>query len=176
MGHPGRLTPHSAAVGILLDDVMLHRRRELASGALAPLADSLTADLTWAMSVPPHSPPKARLTRAGGWCPRDGTLLTFHPDRPHEHACRRCLRVFGGDDHYGWWAMGWQLWLAERVLHAAVLNALRPDAHRAAWAAATLGSLARRYLTWPNSDNVLGPSRPFFSTYLESLWLLHLCL
>ena len=30
------------------------------------------------------------------------------------------------------------------------------------------GSLAYR-------DNVLGPSRPFFSTYLESIWLLQLC-
>ncbi len=28
-----------------------------------------------------------------------------------------------------------------------------------------------RYLSYPNRDNVLGPSRLFFSTYLESIWL-----
>ena len=33
---------------------------------------------------------------------------------------------------------------------------------------------AEQYLSYPNADNVLGPSRPFFSTYLESIWLLQL--
>ena len=27
------------------------------------------------------------------------------------------------------------------------------------------------YLEYPNRDNVLGPSRLFFSTYLESIWI-----
>src|SRR5207302_9450252 len=27
------------------------------------------------------------------------------------------------------------------------------------------------YLDFPNQDNVLGPSRLFFSTYLESIWI-----
>ena len=29
----------------------------------------------------------------------------------------------------------------------------------------------RGYLEYPNRDNVLGPSRLFFSTYLESIWI-----
>jgi hypothetical protein len=31
-----------------------------------------------------------------------------------------------------------------------------------------------QYLAYPNKDNVLGPTRVFFSTYLESIWLLQL--
>ena len=31
------------------------------------------------------------------------------------------------------------------------------------------------YAEYPNRDNVLGPTRLFFSTYLESIWLLQLC-
>src|SRR5262249_12853931 len=38
----------------------------------------------------------------------------------------------------------------------------------------TLETICARYLSWPNADNVLGPGRPFFSTYLESIWVLHL--
>ena len=38
-----------------------------------------------------------------------------------------------------------------------------------------LGALATGDLQWPNQDNALGPTRPFFSTYLESIWLLNLC-
>ena len=31
------------------------------------------------------------------------------------------------------------------------------------------------YESYPNRDNVLGPTRLFFSTYIESIWLLQLC-
>jgi hypothetical protein len=43
-------------------------------------------------------------------------------------------------------------------------------------ATAMLGAMSERYLSYPNEDNALGPTRPFFSTYLESVWLLNLCL
>lgn len=128
------------------------------------------------MAIPLRMPPKARLTRRGGWCPEDGTLLTFNPEAPHEHGCPRCRQSFRGEEHDRWWAMGWQLWLAERVVHAAILFSLRGDETHASWALGTLDTLSDSYLEYPNSDNVLGPSRPFFSTYLESLWLLQMCI
>jgi hypothetical protein len=56
-----------------------------------------------------------------------------------------------------------------------VLYALVGDPAHAAFAARVLDAQADAYLAYPNRDNVLGPSRPFFSTYLESLWLLHVC-
>src|SRR6185437_3414873 len=39
-----------------------------------------------------------------------------------------------------------------------------------------LDGYAERYTDYPNRDNVLGPTRLFFSTYLESIWLLQICL
>src|SRR5205809_996465 len=53
-------------------------------------------------------------------------------------------------------------------------GASRRDAgHRGAAARAgeILRAYAARYFRYPNRDNVLGPSRLFFSTYLESLWI-----
>jgi len=82
--------------------------------------------------------------------------------------------VFDDESHYRWWIMGYQLWLAERAVHASVLWALLgADRHRQLTERILTG-LAQRYLSYPNVDNVLGPTRPFFSTYLESIWLLQL--
>src|SRR5690606_6620269 len=58
---------------------------------------------------------------------------------------------------------------------AATLWALRGDPRHRGLAESILSRLADRYLTYPNRDNVLGPTRVFFSTYLESIWLLQLC-
>jgi len=43
------------------------------------------------------------------------------------------------------------------------------------FATSVLEACAEKYLSYPNVDNALGPTRPFFSTYLESIWLLQLC-
>src|SRR5690349_14207057 len=114
------------------------------------------------------------MTRRGGRCEVDGTLLEFDPFSPRTHRCPRCGRVFDDDSHYRWWIMNYQLWLAERAVHAAALFVLRGDARHRALAEAVLGAYAERYLQYPNKDNVLGPTRVFFSTYLESIWLLQL--
>ena len=143
---------------------------------LAALADSLSDELEplllGALPIPPQ---KARLTRGGGRCPVHGTLLEFDPWSPHEHRCDRCDVAYRGREHDDWWAMGAQLWTVERAVHAATLFALRGDVEHAALASRILQTLAQQYTSWPNRDNVLGPSRPFFSTYLESIWLLNAC-
>lgn len=161
---------------LLLDASAISARRQVAAEALAPLAESLIGDLEWAMSLPLVIPPKARLTRRGGRCQVDASLLVFDPSAPAEHRCPICERSYQGREHDQWWAMGQQLWLAERTVHAATLHALCSMPHAAAWAADVLLQLSDAYLRYPNRDNVLGPSRPFFSTYLESLWLLHVCI
>ena len=66
--------------------------------------------------------------------------------------------------------------MAERVLHSSLLGVLLDDAACRNAAALMLERLSDQYLRYPNVDNVLGPSRPFFSTYLESIWLLQLSL
>lgn len=153
------------------------RRAAVAPGtSLGTLADALTTELApllhAALPIPEH---KARLTRIGGRCPVHGVLLDFDPWHPHAHHCRHCGSDYRGTEHDQWWAMGAQLWTAERAVHAAALYALRGDTQHRDLAERILAAMADRYMGWPNRDNVLGPSRPFFSTYLESIWLLNLC-
>ncbi len=151
-------------------------RQAVANGALAPLADSLAADLERLLNVRLDIPrEKARLSRTGGRCPADGTALDYDPWSPDAHRCPRCEMQFSGADHYRYWLMWHQLWLAERSVHAATLFSLRGDDRHRDLALAILAEYAERYLDYPNRDNVLGPSRVFFSTYLESIWLLQLC-
>ncbi len=125
---------------------------------------------------PPSPVEKAMLTRDGGRCPADGAPLEFDPYSPHAHRCTVCHTVHAGEAHHRWWLMFAQLWRAERAVHGAVLHALGGDVRYAAFARATLDEYADRYARYPLDDNVLGPSRPFFSTYLESIWLLQLCI
>jgi hypothetical protein len=154
-------------------------RRALArdpSSPVAALADSLADDLApWLTAGAPMPMQKARLTRFGGRCPTHGVFLEFDPAQPSQHWCARCQRAYEAREHDDWWAMGAQLWTAERAVHAAALFVLRDDPRHAQFAAHILRDYADRYHTWPNRDNVLGPTRPFFSTYLESIWLLNLC-
>jgi hypothetical protein len=162
-------------VTILLHAEALASRRGMLGGSLGALADSLSADLEPVIARPLFIPEeKARMTRRGGRCETDGTLLEFDPFSPRAHQCPRCGATFDDDAHYRWWVMGYQLWLAERAVHAALLFALRGDERHRDFARAVLDGYVDRYLTYPNRDNVLGPTRVFFSTYLESIWLLQL--
>jgi hypothetical protein len=162
-------------VTVLLDAAQLAARRHTLTESLRALADSLAADLDPVLArellIPSE---KARMTRRGGRCERDGTLLDFDPFSPRAHRCPRCGTVFDDDAHYRWWIMGYQLWLAERSVHAAALYTLCGDERHRDFARAVLEGYAERYLQYPNKDNVLGPTRVFFSTYLESIWLLQL--
>jgi hypothetical protein len=117
---------------------------------------------------------KALLSRDGGVCPRDGARLLFHPERPHRHRCPRCGGEYEGERHHRAWVTRYHLWLSERAIHLALLGALRDRADLAARAGEILAGYAGRYRSYPNRDNVLGPSRLFFSTYLESIWLVQM--
>lgn len=159
---------------LLLSDAELRQRGAVARGSLAPLADGLRRELVPLLTAPPELPvAKALLTRKGGRCDRDGTLLTYDPFDAR-HRCAQCGRELGGEEHDGFRLYWHQLWLAERVLHAAVLGSLLDDPPCRDFAREMLVRYGGQYLRYPNEDNVLGPSRPFFSTYLESIWLLQL--
>ncbi|HEY5219195.1 MAG TPA: hypothetical protein VIJ16_05265, partial [Gemmatimonadaceae bacterium] len=161
---------------ILLDAASVAARGPIVSGALAPLADSLSADLERVLAANLTVPTdKALLSRAGGYCEQDGSPLTFDPWSPQDHRCPVCDRVYRGTLHDRWWLYPYQLWLAERAVHAAALFATRGDGRHARFATDLLDQYANAYSRYPNRDNVLGPTRPFFSTYLESIWMLQLC-
>ena len=159
-----------------LETELAERRAALASSpVLAQLAARLERLLgglvAGAVFVPAD---KALLSRDGGVCPTDGARLPFDPDSPFEHRCSRCGALVSGRRHHRAWVARYQLWLSERVVHLALLGALLEKPHLSARAAEILVLLAERYRHYPNEDNVLGPTRPFFSTYLESIWLTQL--
>jgi heparinase II/III-like protein len=161
---------------LLLDRVRLQERQAAAGNSLAALADSIAADLDIVMSRELYVPrEKALLSRAGGRCDDDGTQLDFDPYSPDEHRCPKCGRVYTGELHHRWWVYWYQLWLAERGVNAALLHLLRGDAKHGAFARDVALRYCELYAGYPNRDNVLGPTRLFFSTYLESIWLVQLC-
>jgi len=133
-------------MGILVSTEDLLARRRVATGALAPLADGLRTELEPLVAHPPEVPTLKARLSRAGEAD-ERYMLYFH-----------------------------QLWLAERVLHAAVLGVLLDDRRAREFSATMLDAYADQYLRYPNRNNVLGPSRPFFSTYLESIWLLQLVL
>ncbi len=114
---------------------------------------------------------KPLLSRDGGVCSNDGARLSFDPLSPDVHTCPRCHSRFQSERHHRAWAWRYHLWLSERAIHFALLGALFEDHVLIARARAILDLYATRYRDFPNADNVLGPTRLFFSTYLESIWL-----
>jgi hypothetical protein len=164
-------------MSILISDRALDDRTIVAAGPLSPLSASLAADLDRVLESELYFPrEKALLSREGGRCTRDGTLLEFDPFNPREHRCPRCGEVYRGPLHDRFWIYWYQLWLAERAVHGAVLSSLGAGDAYGIFAARVLDGYVERYAGYPNTDNVLGPTRLFFSTYLESIWLLQVCL
>ena len=113
---------------------------------------------------------KALLSADGGYCPDDGTRLEFNPWSPSAHRCPNCGRQFTGDRHDRAWAHYQHLWVSERAAHLATL-AVTGGSDATAQRANQILQGYRNYLDYPNRDNVLGPGRLFFSTYLESIWI-----
>ena len=158
----------------MLSADQLETRREAvrASHDLAALVERLARRLEPVLRRPPPAPAlKARLTADGGICPVDGASLLFDPWRRDAHRCPSCGTEHADPRHDGAWARWQHLWLGERAVELAALGVVgdREDAARAS--GALLAVYAERYGDYPNRDNVLGPSRLFFSTYLESIWL-----
>jgi Heparinase II/III-like protein. len=161
-------------VSLLVSDSELVARSSVARRALSALAEGLRNELTPLVERPPAIPyAKALLSRRGGRCEVDGTYLVFDPFR-QSHQCGMCGREHHGELHDRFRLYWYQLWLAERTVHAALLGVLLDDESARGFAVHVLDGYADRYLKYPNVDNVLGPSRPFFSTYLESIWLLQI--
>jgi len=155
----------------------LAERRELVGGA--PDLQALTAHIARrnapvVQQLPPIPEVKALLSVDGGRCPADGATLRFDPWSPDAHTCPVCQTRHSGMRHHRAWARLQHLWLAERAVELAALAALgdggEPAARRSAEILRVYGD---RYFQYPNRDNVLGPSRLFFSTYLESIWILN---
>jgi Heparinase II/III-like protein/Alginate lyase len=113
---------------------------------------------------------KALLTADGGMCSEDGSRLEFDPWRPTSHRCPTCGREYTGERHDRAWAHYQHLWVAERAAHLSTVAVFAGRTDAAERANQVLQAY-EAYSEYPNQDNVLGPSRLFFSTYLESIWI-----
>ena len=155
----------------------LAARRELVAGAtdLQALATHVTRrNARVLQQLPPIPEVKALLSVDGGRCPSDGASLRFDPWSPDAHACPVCQTRHSGVRHHRAWARLQHLWLSERAVELATLAALGDGGQAAAGRSSEiLRAYGDRYFQYPNRDNVLGPSRLFFSTYLESIWILN---
>ncbi len=161
---------------LVSSDALERRRGEIgASPDLRALDARLRAEAAAFASKPLYGPEaKALLSRWGSLCRDDGAELAFDPHSPHAQRCTLCGRTWNTEQTHRWWVYWYQLWLAERCWETALLACLDGERGLEARAVETLAALTERYLGYPNADNVLGPSRPFFSTYLESVWVLQL--
>jgi hypothetical protein len=155
-------------------DALTARRAEIdESPDLSMLRDRLMARAAPVLVRMPFVPQvKALLSRDGGICPDDQSQLVFDPWRPDAHRCPTCSRSYSGERHAAHWARAQHLWIVERAAHLATLHAVTGDESAARRAREMLAAYYELYFQLPNSDNVLGPSHLFFSTYLESIWLL----
>ncbi len=158
---------------MLSPDALEERRRAVAASPdLSRLLDQLTRRALPALErqlVVPEV--KALLSVDGGVCPRDGTTLEYSPWSPTRHRCSRCGNQYEGERHHRWWARFQHLWLGERIAHLATLASFADHEAAGTRARELLVEYGARYLDYPNRDNVLGPARLFFSTYLESIWV-----
>ena len=114
---------------------------------------------------------KALLSIDGGVCPDDGAPLVFDPWSPERHRCSHCGKISSGERQLRHWARYQHLWIAERAADLATVSALTGEESGAARAREILQAYSARYFSYPNRDNVLGPARLLFSTYLESIWM-----
>lgn len=157
---------------MLTAEELEQRRAEVeAAPELSALLDRLVERAAPLLQrMPPVPQSKALLTADGGICPDDGSRLEFDPWSPVAHRCPQCGKQFTGERHDRAWAHYQHLWLAERAAHLATVAVFAGN-DGAAGRANELLQAYRGYLDYPNRDNVLGPSRLFFSTYLESVWI-----
>ncbi len=144
-------------------------RRSPTLGALAARLERFLEPLLGGSVYIPEE--KALLSRNGGVCESDGSRLLFDPLSPFHHPCPRCHRIHVGERHHRAWVWRYHIWLSERVIHLALLGAIKRDVALQDRARSTLELYAAGYRDFPNKDNVLVPTRLFFSTYLESIWL-----
>jgi hypothetical protein len=163
---------HVRGAAVLTAEELEQRRSEIeAAPELTALLHRLVERAAPVLERTPTVPRfKALLTADGGVCPDDGTRLEFNPWSPAAHRCPHCGKQFTGERHDRAWAHYQHLWLAERAAHMAAVAVLTGNDSAAARANGILQSYSG-YLEYPNRDNVLGPSRLFFSTYLESVWI-----
>ncbi|HET7601506.1 MAG TPA: heparinase II/III family protein [Gemmatimonadales bacterium] len=156
---------------VTVEDLEARRERVNQSGELTALERRISQRADRIINQMPVVPgEKALMSRVGGTCPHDGTPFGFDPWCADRWQCPTCFQSAEGDYHRRHWARYQHLWIAEQAASLGALAALGGH-DRAGERAVSLLDAYAGYADYPNRDNVLGPARLFFSTYLESVWL-----
>lgn len=104
-------------------------------------------------------------------CPRDNTTLTVDYFNPRDHVCPACGNNYTDEPYYRAWVTRYQSYLSQRMVDAGIVYQVSGDATYAEAIRQVLLDYAHHYEEYPNEDCILGPTRLFQSTYIESLWL-----
>src|SRR2546430_5965441 len=136
-------------------EALAARRQEIAgsSDLQALLAHLVARAAPLLERLPPIPTVKALLSADGGICPDDGAALEFDPWSPHQHRCPRCGKTWSGERHDRYWARFQHLWVAERAVHLATLQALAGNHAAGARASEILPTDARTYWTHPDRES-----------------------
>ena len=152
-------------------------RRPPPAGRSPPLADSIAADLDLL-----HEPRAVRAAREGAALARRRPLRSTTArsssstrTRPTSIAARAAGRVHAASFTTAAGSTGISSGSPSAACTRRCSALLRGDARHGALARDIARRYCAMYASYPNRDNVLGPTRLFFSTYLESIWLLQLC-
>ena len=155
---------------VTAEELARHEAIIEASPDLSALRSNLKAQsssvLQRGISIPGE---KALLSRNGALCPNDSALLVFDPWAPGWHRCPACGTTDGGERQRRHFARYQHLWAAAQSAQLAATGLSAGDDALVRGAAKVIEGYAG-YDQYPNQDNVLGPARLFFSTYLESIW------
>lgn len=107
-------------------------------------------------------------------CPDDNTPLIQDPFDPVNHPCPACGRNYTDEPYRLAWVAYFQVYLSQRALEMGIAYQLTGDSAYATAIRHVLVEYARHYESYSLEGCVLGPTRLFQSTYVESLWLANL--
>ena len=107
-------------------------------------------------------------------CKSDNTALIFDPYAPDRHVCPTCGMNYRDPPFERAWQCYYHQWLAQMSIQLGLVYAVTGDSAYAAAVRRMLLDYVRKYPGYENSDNELGTTKTFQSTYIESIWLSYL--
>jgi hypothetical protein len=120
--------------------------------------------------------------KSGNWahyyyCPNDGTRLTFHRERPHEHHCSVCKTNWTGDPYDGAWISIAHSTAANELKRISVMYAISKETSYLEHITSTLLHYATYYKELHIHGDIPynGPGKLFAQTLDEAHWIIDLC-
>ena len=104
-------------------------------------------------------------------CPTDNTPLLQDPFNLRDHPCPTCGTNYVAENYRRAGISFYHLYLSQRTLEMGIAYGITGDPAYASAIREILVDYARHYEGYPLADYVLGPTRVFQSTFIESLWL-----